>query len=104
MIELAQIERARQAVHSVDAAAIEQAIETEGMRREERRHYRELTRNTGRTTFKCVQCGKFKSRPSAICGGANCGDHPMPLNTEPNAYDREHGWDDGGADFEIWSS
>lgn len=91
-------------MQAVEPAAIVRAIEVEGMRREERRHYRELTRNTGQRTARCEQCGKFKSRPSAVCGGANCGDHPVPVNSDPHEFDREHGWDGGGADIEVWSS
>lgn len=53
---------------------------------------------THRSTFKCEQCGKFKPRPSAVCPGANCGDHPVPVGMDAHEFDRDYGWDDGGGE------
>ena len=43
-----------------------------------------------RAYANCPCCGKFKSRPSAVCGW--CGDDPVPHNWDRHLYDRERDW------------
>jgi hypothetical protein len=43
-----------------------------------------------RAYANCAHCGKFKSRPSAVCG--HCGDDPVPYNWSRMLYDRERDW------------
>lgn len=38
----------------------------------------------------CDICGKFKSRPSSVCGV--CGNDPVTHNGDRREYDRAHGY------------
>jgi hypothetical protein len=57
----------------------------------------EVTRGHRRGAANCERCGKFKSRPSSVCGW--CGDDPVgnatngdPAFAERSAFDRAHGY------------
>lgn len=40
--------------------------------------------------FPCQNCGKFKSRPSSVCG--QCGDDPVSFNGNRASYDAAYGY------------
>lgn len=43
-----------------------------------------------RHVANCGVCGRFKSRPSAVCD--HCGDDPVTYNGSRALYDRERDW------------
>lgn len=47
-------------------------------------------RRAWRALANCKRCGRFKSRPSSVCGW--CGDDPVPYNWDRALYDRERDW------------
>lgn len=82
-----EIERARAAVQSIDFEEIEALLYDEWKARDERRRAREARQGRPRAV-NCFSCGKFKPRPSSICG--QCGDDPVGnvTNGDPTAADR----------------
>lgn len=52
--------------------------------------YRSLSLRS-RKWASCFVCGRFKSRPSSICG--HCGDDPVSFNGDPYEFDRAHGYE-----------
>jgi hypothetical protein len=98
-IHLERIKAAGSAATLVDPELIERMCVSAEEERQFRAHERELSRNTGNRTAKCEVCGVFKTRPSATCPGANCGNHPLQHNAtaeEIKFYDQDNGWYEGG--------
>ena len=55
------------------------------MREDEAERARGLTRRS----VNCFSCGRWKARPSAVCG--SCGDDPVTHNGDRKRFDRGSG-------------
>jgi len=78
--------------------AYEQYMEGEN-RRAQRENLRDLDYGLNRKSIPCFSCGRFKKRPSDVCG--YCGDDPVPtasgsssnrFASETAAFDRAYGY------------
>ena len=103
MVSRLNIERVRDVHRHLGDQSIDQIRElcsSAELARQSRAAERAMRRNTGNRTPKCEICGVFKSRPSDVCPGANCGNHPLPHNAtdvERVEYDIARGWNEPGA-------